>query len=95
MARHLFEYESVDYGTFLIQQGGTKWIIGWDPAQECEWHGFDPTASEEFNELLTYCCVANPKNLSSEDFTDFPHNGEFNSEEEAKQYIESKFGTIS
>ena len=35
-----------------------------------------------------------PQLAEPEDFKDYPKN-EFNSEEEAKQYIESKFGTIS
>ena len=94
MARHLIEYESADYGTFLIQQAGTKWIIAWDPEQCCEWHSLDPSDCDYFDDLLTYC-LANPKNLSVEDFKDYPKNGEFNSQEEAKQYIETKFGTIS
>jgi hypothetical protein len=93
MPRHIIEYESVDYGTFLIQQDGTKWIIAWDPEQCCEWHEIDPNCNY-FDDLFTYC-VANPKNLSSKDFKDYPHNGEFNSEVEAKQYLETKFGTIS
>jgi hypothetical protein len=93
MARKMIEYESADYGIFLIQQEGKKWIIAWDPEQCCEWHSMDPSECEYIDDLLTYC-IANPKNLSSEDFKDYPKN-EFNSEEEAKQYIESKFGTIS
>jgi hypothetical protein len=95
MARQIMEFKSEDYGIFLIQQHGKRWLVAWDPECCCEYHGIEPEEVDcgFFEDLFTYC-MANPNNLSSKDFKDLPKNGEFNSLEEAKQYIETKFGII-
>lgn len=93
MSRKLIEYKSNDYGVFLIEQIGKKWIINWDPEEACEYHGINEYQGN-FDFLLTRCCENNPKNLTSNDFKDLPVDGKFSSELEAKQYIESKFGKI-
>lgn len=94
MARKIIEYESPDYGIFLIQQeSNNRWIIGWDPEQCCEYHGLDQY-QHNFDFLLG-CCLSNPKNLTSKSFEDLPKNGEFSSEENAKKYLENKFGTLN
>lgn len=90
MPRHI-QYESPDYGVFLIQQHEPKWVIGWDP-EFCELN----TMNEDLDiDSLLESCFSNSMNLTSEDFKDLPKNGEFASEEEAKNYLESKFGPIN
>ena len=84
-------YTSVDYGEFMIQQDRKKWIILWDP-EACN-EGFQ--LDEELEDHYFDYCAANPKNLSTKDFKDIPKRGEFSTEQDAYDYIVSKFGAIS
>lgn len=83
-------YTSNNYGEFIIQQEINKWIIFWDP-EACN-EGFK--LDDEFEEHC-FDYIANPNNLSSSDFKDIPIRGEFNTEQEAYNYIVSKFGAIT
>jgi len=91
-------YQSANYGYFTLQEDFTMGanpkkiiLVWWDP-EECN---DGNVLNEEIDDDLFSFCLANPNNLSSEDFKDIPANGYFQTFDEAYNYLVSKFGTLS
>ena len=91
MPRTIVEYQSTDYGIFLIGQAGTKFNVWWDPEECNEGCLLDEELENDYFDF----CQSNSKNLSIKDFLDVPSDGLFNTFQEAYDYIVSKFGLIT
>lgn len=78
-----YELKSEKYGSFLIaEQSNKKFIIWWDYYED----GDCPPLEPNFKVWMVEC--------EPIDFSDMPKYGEFKTFNEAKVYLEKKFGKV-